>query len=438
MIQRMFWKEWREGRIAWLAVAIAAIAPVVFGSGLSFSGRIEAFSPWTMLPAALAVRLGIGLYSKDSEQDSGDFLFSRPVDWRAVVAAKLVTGVAVAVAACVLAALAYVLFARPQYRAFIDGEQMAAGVGFLGLVMLLGFGAGFGASALAPGKGGSSMVFVTFWALTVFTVLLNTALRKQIGWPQQDAADSISAACWFAGGALAAGIVTRFGLTAGFRYRLKVYALCTGAAFLVLAAVESGYHMWAANNPPEPRLAGLDPDSKLSRDTFLSVSPDGRYGVIKVGNGPSLVGIEGGKVVPIKRLGGRLDVLTMRKGVRWTPYGRAYWVQDQSIYIADPASAAWWRVRMYKDASWLVPSPDGRYLVYSTGVSSNDQPLYFVDLRAARQLDGTVRSTSSAWWLDDDTVGYTDGAGKRSFVRVSALRRLPLPDPPMPIVPPER
>jgi len=417
----MFWKEWREGRVMWLAIAIAAIAPLAFGSGLAFSGPIEAFSPWILLPIALAAKLGVRQYANDGDQGSGDFLFSRPVDWRAVAAAKTLSGVAVLVATCALAALAYTVFSWPQYRPFIDEEHMAAGAGFLGWLLGLAFGAGFGASALVPGKGGGAVVFVTFWALTVFAVLVNTAIRKEIGWPLQDSVDSISAACWFVGGAVAAVLVTRFGLTAGFRYRLKVYALCIGAAFLVLAAVESGYHTWAANNTAPSRLAGLGPDSELTDETFLSVSPDGRFGVTSVG--PSLVRIEGHKLIPVKKLTDRLDFRTIRRGIRWTPYGLAYWVQDQSVLIADPASGAQWRVQMPADASWLVPSPDGRYLVYSTGVSSSDQPLFFVDLRAARRLDARVDSKGSAWWLDGETVGYTDGAGKRAFVKVSVMRK---------------
>ena len=109
-----FWKNGAE-RIVVAALAAAAIAPVVFGSGLSFSGDIGAFSPWLLLPVALAIRLGTGMYACDGDQDSGDFLFSRPVGWRAIAAAKVALGIAVVLAACVLAALAYILFAAPQY-----------------------------------------------------------------------------------------------------------------------------------------------------------------------------------------------------------------------------------------------------------------------------------------------------------------------------------
>ena len=131
MSRRLLWKEWRERRIVVAALAAAAIAPVVFGSGLSFSGDIGAFSPWLLLPIALAIRLGTGMYAYDGDQDSGDFLFSRPVGWKAVAAAKILPGLAVVLAACVLAALAYILFAAPQYRPHITDERLAAGAAFL-------------------------------------------------------------------------------------------------------------------------------------------------------------------------------------------------------------------------------------------------------------------------------------------------------------------
>ncbi|MCC6485188.1 MAG: hypothetical protein IT209_10115 [Armatimonadetes bacterium] len=423
MIQRVFWKEWRERRILWLAVIAAAVAPVIFGSGMAFSGDIQAFSPWFMLPAAVAVISGIAMFAKDGDQDGGDFLFSRPVRWQAIVAAKLLTGIAVVIVACALAALAYRVLAPSQYQPFIDQEHLSSGAGFLWWVTLIAFGAGFGSSALAPGKHASGMVFVAFWALTVFTVFLNTAFREEIGWPRQDSADSISAACWFVGGAVAAVFVTRFGLTAGFGYRLKVYALCIGSAFLALAAIEGAYHTMAANNPPPRRLAGLDPDGTLSRDTFLSVSPDGRYGVMSAG--PSLVRIEGDRLIAVKRLAKSMDIHPLRFGVTWTADGRAYWPQNQSLIIANPRSGNLVRVGMPAEASWLVPSPDGRYLVYAAGASSDDQRLYFVDLQTARQLKGMVQSKSSAWWVDRDTVGYTDSAGKQARVRLSELNALP-------------
>lgn len=432
MTRRLLWKEWRERRIVYAALAAAAIAPVVFGSGLSFSGDIGAFSPWLLLPIALAIRLGTEMYACDGDQDSGDFLFSRPTGWRAVAAAKILPGIAVVLAACVLAALAYILFAAPQYRPHITDERLAAGAAFLAILALLGFAAGYASSALTPGKGGSRMVFVGLSALTLVSAFANLTIRRQLGRPDSDY-QIISAAAWYVGAFVAAILITRFGLTAGFRYRLKVYALCIGAAFAVLIPAEIGCNTWLAAR--QAALPGVDPDSRLSKEAYLSISPDGRYGISSAGGSMHLVQIAGLEVTPLKRLPHALYRPTVRSGVRWTPDGIAYWTDGPGLVVAEPARRTASRIRMGLWAGDLLPSPDGRYLIYGAWAVSSDQTFTFVDLRAAQALEGTVRASGIPWWQTADTVGYTDSSGKRAFVRVPARRRLHEPEPARPFVP---
>lgn len=428
MSRRLLWKEWRERRIVVAALAAAAIAPVVFGSGLSFSGDIGAFSPWLLLPVALAIRLGTGMYASDGDQDSGDFLFSRPVGWKAVAAAKILPGLAVVLAACVLAALAYILFAAPQYRPHITDERLAAGAAFLAFGAVAAFAGGYASSALTPGKGGSIMVFAGLWALTVVSAFANLTVRRQLRHPDSDY-QIISAAAWYVGAFVAAILVTRFGLTAGFRYRLRVYALCIAAAFAVLIPAEIAYNAW--HTPRQTaRMPGVDPDSRLTQEDYLSISPDGRYGISSAGSSMHLVQIAGLEVKPLKRLPRPGQFYGTGQRAFWTPDGIAYWAHEDGLMVADPARRKAAFIPMNLWAGDLLPSPDGRYLIYAAWAVSTDQAHTVVDLRAAKALEGTVRASGNPWWQTADTVGYTDMQKRKRFVRVTAggIQPVTVPD----------
>ena len=97
------------------------------------------------------------------------------------------------------------------------------------------------------------MVFAGLWALTVVSAFANLTVRRQLRHPDSDY-QIISAAAWYVGAFVAAILVTRLGLTASFRYRLRVYALCIAAAFAVLIPAEIAYNAWRSGVEPDSRL----------------------------------------------------------------------------------------------------------------------------------------------------------------------------------------
>jgi len=261
-MRRLLWKEWHERRL-WLALwAAATVVTAALGIGQSGLGAMP--EAWFQLPLALAVIAGLGGYGSELKGERATFLYSRNISWKAVLAAKLLPGLATAVLAPALGALAILVFSPPEYHHLLTPGALASGAltvaGFSGA----GFLVGLGCSIILHGLAGSMLaLFIGIAAVSVYGFLLYEVLGIS-------SAEISVMPAFLAAPFIALAIIARFGIALSGAARLRRFLLVLLGLFLLCLVIDL--------SPPFRAYAR----SLVHDDTYTntSLSPTGHYALV--------------------------------------------------------------------------------------------------------------------------------------------------------------
>lgn len=463
-MRRLLWKEYRERRLWAIPLMASVVGVIALGRAYTYCGDLSTFTGWVIPSALVAMLFGMSAYSSELAWETPDFLHSRPVSWKRMLAAKLVFGLGIIVLVVLLGALAFRLGAPEPYRRFASVVEIAPGVGLAMLWMGIPYLIGFCCSVVFPGTIGAILMLVAFGIAIAgeFAFLNRLALAR----------DDLYLFAWFLALPLAALLVIRFGLTLSIASRVKRYALAVILVVGVLTTADTITH-W-------------DPwCSDVSGERKISISPDGRFAlVIETRTSAkkerpyydagtvSIVRLADNRVATGIRMDFRdagnwkakqeqWDRWNSAYEIRWTPNGTAYIfdyncvtdrhgkrryviptmkmaasgrAQAQAIEgrpLPPPEIVNGKTVQSY--VSYLMTSPDGRIaslLIYSL---TSGWRLDFVDVERMRVLPVVLRDICkketrgkyawfrfpTLWWQSNDEIGYIDPNGQRRIVRVS-------------------
>lgn len=125
---RLLWRELRKGWIWALVLTGCMTAVSAFGKCGYFIGwQRELFSLWTFVPVYIVMFFQAFAFRDEIKSMAGDFLESRPVPWSFVPAARLVFGLGVIAAACILAAAVFRVTCPLPYVPFATYGNLAVG-----------------------------------------------------------------------------------------------------------------------------------------------------------------------------------------------------------------------------------------------------------------------------------------------------------------------
>jgi hypothetical protein len=411
-----------------------------------------------MIPMLIALFFGAGAFSSEIDR-SAQFLFSQPVSWKKLVAAKTIVGFAVLAASAVLTAVIYRLVCPEQYVRFATLERLGIGVYWAVIVIGIPYLAGLIFSTVLPGAAGGMLVS----AVATGLMILNTTLTQRYVHPDHGFWVIVFSTLGWPIGAVAAMLVTaRFGLTLHTGDRIRRYST-------VLIGVV-GISLMLSLVLCLPRL---NPQRFLPRSWFTgsasyaSIGPDGSHAVIRQGFRHYLFVGPGYKQAPfwltydeqlicfywptpntVIAAGGR-NVLLDRHGA-WSPAGAG---ESASLAAVSMDGRGHLTAREIKvpaqiaDPRTLIPSPSGRrFLVVPVElVSAWDAPQGIVTSRTDRSVPGSTGCTvaiedtgligildcsgppaltvltispSVIWWQSDNEIGYLDNAGERHYLPV--------------------
>jgi len=184
---RLCWKELRERRLWLLGWAAGILIVSLYGRGQAFCGEPvgEQYIPWLLLPLAMGMAAGAGAYSAESLPERARFLFARPVRWQHVLLAKVMLGLAVAVAVPLLAALIFRLAGPEPYRPLVTMETVLAGAWPVTAALMIGYLLGLACSLMLPGAAGGVLMaalVITLWVayLVLLQLLINNFNGTQV------------------------------------------------------------------------------------------------------------------------------------------------------------------------------------------------------------------------------------------------------------------
>lgn len=393
-MSRMYLKELKEKRWWALVMIAAGVAPVLFGSAYTVLGELGACSAWMWLPIGIALLLGMTAFSSEISSGTAHFLYSRPVSWRTVAASKLLVGLSLLLASALASVVVYRLIRPEQYAEFTDALALLRAVEYGVLLTGAGYLAGFACSVVQPGIFGGVLVILAISGLNgleqaAFNSLTGGFSLWMFGWP--------------IGLAVAAIVVSRFGITLPTRRRILRCAAIIAVSVL-LTGLANVLH-------PKP-LGGL---SGFQSSHF---SPDGRYALItenQMGGDKEraiLLRMSDRKTIGI----GDFDSI-----VTMSPH----WTVSDAVYLYDNNRLLFlWMDRDGRLARRSItllagkfaivrPSPDGRMAMLL-----GRHQIQFVDVERFRRVDLTIRSAKQHWWQSPTSVGYIDTHGKRHIVQV--------------------
>jgi len=450
---RLLWKEFRERRLWALVWAVAILGVSLFGQGQAFCGERELFfRPGLWVPVLLAVLVGAGTYAGELIGDRATFTFSRPIDWRALLAAKLLFGAILVFGTPLLAALCFRLSSPAAYHPLMTPAHVLVGVWGVGWKLGAGYLFGLACSVVKPGfAGGMMTVTATFLGLLVLEILLVSLVVMPYYSTHPDANPfggfvNVMVPClaaWVAA-LCAAAPITRFGLTQGVDVRIKRFALTYGVVLLGIGALGIAV--------PKGWM-----DALLLRwvPATTIISPSGKYALVGYDRNPfgwHILGDYGemganpqGRRAHIIRLSDGVSVmeLTGNDAYAMTGFKPWHWVSDDCAYFHDydiqtrrqwlcivhPSARAITRIGTVENRQELL-SPDSAHLLrmqYLGGVPKRVATKYtlsVIDLATAREHTlGTVAVDNaqygSPWWQNNAEIGYQNEQKERRMIRLS-------------------
>ena len=161
MMIRFFWKELHE-RWIWLTLwLLAVVAAAWLDKGQGFNGEPFVYNTsWTMVPMGVALLAGLGAYGSELTGERATFLYSRPISWKQLLLVKVLLGLAVALLATTLGALAMRFTIPVEYLPFATPGKLAlSSVEFAGITSIA-YLVGLGCSIALPGLAGSILTLL--------------------------------------------------------------------------------------------------------------------------------------------------------------------------------------------------------------------------------------------------------------------------------------
>lgn len=405
-IVRLFWKEYREKR-AWLLLLLATTVGVVFlGKAYTFAGGFDLCAAWVLPSMMAALLFGAGAFSSEIAGGTADFLMSKPISWRKLLAAKAAVAVAFVALTALLVAVAFRLTSGEQYAVTYALPSLANGVGAAVLAMGLCCLVGLASSVVLPGAFGGAVVVVAAGAGMAFEAYLwaDRLHMHHEAW---------TLLIWPAAMCVAAVAGSRFGLTLPTPARTKNYArvlLISVVALTVLTMV-------AGKKDYGPPFL----DGNTIR-LWTEVGPEGKYAVVSW-----MPGIPQARPVRENRMVRMRDQRAWRIDEDphwWWDGSRAWRSANQFCYLS---GGTLWSVEadgqdgLKKTAlkgivgERLLLSPDGTFAAVKR--YEPNPKLLIVDLDAMKPV-GSIPDIRHYWWQSDTQIGYTDTKRNRHIVSV--------------------
>lgn len=265
-MKALLWKEYREKRLWVLMLTASAVLIIARGIGYTFisTGGLLDFTGgnWSdqcMIPMLVALFFGAGAFSSEIDK-SAQFLFSQPVSWKKLVAAKLIVGIGVIAASAVLTAVIYRLVCPEQYARFATPEHLGLGVVWAVVVTGIPYLIGALFSTVLPGGAGVIVGVVVYGLMIAHFALYQSLLRESRVVP-------FSFLGWLIAPVAAMLVTARYGLTLQTADRIRRYAI-TVLGVLALSVLLC--------------LVRLNPERTIPRSWFAgpvwpytSIGPDG-------------------------------------------------------------------------------------------------------------------------------------------------------------------
>jgi len=443
---RLIWKEFRERWVWALLWALAILGVSLLGQGQAFCGEREVlWHPWLWVPVTFAVLVGAGGYAGELVGDRATFTFSRPIDWRALLAAKLCFGAILAFGVPVLAALCFRLGSPAPFHALVTPAHVLAGVWAVGGKLAASYLFGLACSVVKPGLAGGVMTMTTaLLALLLLYIPLSVLLTMYYQTRPQASllpgGFSTTVLCLGAWGAAlcAAAPLTRFGLTLGVDVRIKRFALTYGVGLLATLAV--------ALLVPRGWM-----DTLLLRwSPIISYpSPHEKYALVCYGNKPfgvrkysqqeySTVILGQHHAWIIRQADGAsvMDMTVMEGDIK-SSFGSWRWVTDECAYyycqaidIVHVDTRTVTRIPVSTSGDVLV-SPDKTRLLFVAAPTGIGRQRLRYDLLVIDLATGRARGPLAVevepnpygeqlWWQNDAEIGYQDKQGKCVTVKIPA------------------
>lgn len=394
-MKKLLWKELREKWIWLTPLSASVIVPILFGDRYYFLGDVQ--TPWQMLSFCTALVFGASAYSSELAGGTADFVYSRPVSWKKLLAAKLIVSVEILLMTTIMAACIYRSVCPEQYIRFAGLSHMAKGVGIATLSMGAGYLLGFLCSVVLPGMFGGLLVLIV--------VLISGALEFMI----YDQLKVNPASLWsiyfrFIGSAVATLLIARFGLTLPTNRRVMKYF---GIVFVfVLISMPLNF------------ILKYDPFGDNGPSRIYRMSDNGQYVVMEnIEDGSKLppfylVRIKDGKKLCISSISymsrtawynGNLATIA-RTDLRAGKSENILWMgcMDESGHLRHTNLLLGRSTR-----SDIIPSSSGKHIMLNVH-SCDGHRLIFADLENLRPLSTTISGVKKYWWQTDTEVGYLD------------------------------
>ncbi len=400
-MRRLIWKELRERRLLLLALVASTSGLLVFGNYHVMLNDID--SAWILLSIFAALCLGAGTYSSELAGGTADFVRSRPISWKRMLAAKLTVGLGFVLVATVLMALVFRIVCPAQYMRFANPVDLAPSMALAFFIMGAAYLLGFVCSVVLPSMMGGVAIVV----LVLFSCLLEGMWYQAFDYHPQ--------AIWsfylrFVGTAVAAVLISRFGLTLPTGWRMAHF--CAIVLVFTIVGVPMDFTV-------------PDPLSHRSQDIGWSLSPTGDYAVFTRQGTVDPAGKSQIRTYFLRVADGRkaeldgVNSLISESGVYW--YKDIVAASDYGglIRVGRMGSSGRLRqvsIRAHWDQGSMPPirqSPAGRYLVLAQlGSKAAPAPATIVDLDKMRGLHLTLGpDVLEYWWQSDTEIGYMDRTG---------------------------
>jgi len=421
-MRRLLWKEWKE-RWLWIALWIVTGAvTTALGKGQFTCGeQWQTTSSWMFVIPLTAMLAGLGGYGSELHGGRATFLYSRPVTWKQLLAAKLLLGFVAVIGSGIVSALAGCLLLPEEYHSLITPHSLAVGAlimaGFTAGAYLLGLAF----STVLPGVAGGLLVLVGWMA--VVTTVAGLSIYKPV----------FSLILFIFSPLIAGFILIRFGITLHSAARLRRFIL----TILTIAAL--GFIL--DRTPLATMLVNKINSwgSKVAQELFRdnNFSPDARYVYLNRYVGDELV------PCLVRLSDGRFSFLDSSISVGWLANGDslAAYSGIDTKYPRELHVLQWHgqelRTLRIKNSGYLglkyhALSPDGRRLLVG-----GETVLQFCDLttgethvvakvdraklrRMVRRDKGRLNGLFWCWWQSTNEVGYLDPfTKKRVLIQLS-------------------
>lgn len=151
---RLIWKELREKWIWSLLITAAGVTIILMGQSFTFMIKNHGESLWIILPCLVCMLFGASSFSSEIGDKTADFLFSRPVSWKKLTSAKLLTGLVIIILSVIIAEMMFVILCPVQYKPFLTIGNWSKGIAVSLLYLVSAYALGFTASVVLPGAFG--------------------------------------------------------------------------------------------------------------------------------------------------------------------------------------------------------------------------------------------------------------------------------------------